>query len=191
MEDSYDDESHRRRQQAIMESLQRHGRRRLLTGVGEGTAVDEEINNIYMPGGRGAGLRPGYDVAAIVRANKAKRLATAAARAAAMDDRIGTDTARSFYASGGGMEQGVRFGEVEAQQAAGNPSPVMWSKPVTGKSPPENGRFKVVLAGREDLEEAGALCIKVRHASMKGTLSRRTASLHVIAVASKHGIQPN
>ncbi|CAM9892743.1 unnamed protein product [Ectocarpus sp. 8 AP-2014] len=34
--------------------------------------------------------------------------------------------------------------------------PVMWSKPVRGSK-----RLAVVLAGREDLDEAGALCIKV------------------------------
>lgn len=39
--------------------------------------------------------------------------------------------------------------------------PVLWSKPVNSKLSRVNGRFRVVLAGQEDLDEAGALCIKV------------------------------
>ena len=62
---------------------------------------DEEDVDIYLPGGMGAGLRPGF------KPRKSK-------------------------------------------------PPAKWSKAVRGSS-----RFRVVLAGREDLDEAGALCIKV------------------------------
>lgn len=62
---------------------------------------DDEDVDIYLPGGMGAGLKPGF------KPRKSK-------------------------------------------------PPAKWSKPVSGST-----RFKVVLAGREDLDEAGALCIKV------------------------------
>lgn len=62
---------------------------------------DEEDVDIYLPGGMGAGLRPGF------KPRKSK-------------------------------------------------PPAKWSKAVGGST-----RFKVVLAGREDLDEAGALCIRV------------------------------
>ncbi|CAN0540439.1 unnamed protein product, partial [Ectocarpus sp. 12 AP-2014] len=54
----------------------------------------------------------------------------------------------------GGMGAGLRPG---AKPRRKRPKPpVMWSKPVRGSK-----RLSVVLAGREDLDEAGALCIKV------------------------------
>lgn len=54
----------------------------------------------------------------------------------------------------GGMGAGLRPG---AKPRRKRPKPpVMWSKPVRGRK-----RLAVVLAGREDLDEAGALCIKV------------------------------
>ncbi|CAM9177010.1 unnamed protein product [Pylaiella littoralis] len=62
---------------------------------------DEEDVDIYLPGGMGAGLKPG------LKPRKSK-------------------------------------------------PPAMWSKPVK-----KDNRFRVVLAGRGDLDEAGALCIRV------------------------------
>ncbi|CAN0107793.1 unnamed protein product [Scytosiphon promiscuus] len=52
----------------------------------------------------------------------------------------------------GGMGAGLRPGFKPRKSKP----PVMWSKAVSN-----NKRFRVVLAGREDLDEAGALCIKV------------------------------
>lgn len=75
------------------------------SGVATGSGGDDD-EDIYLPGGRGAGLRRGLE------------------------------------------------------QKPTTP-PVLWSKPVTSKLRRANGRFRVVLAGQEDLDEAGALCIKV------------------------------
>lgn len=45
-----------------------------------------------------------------------------------------------------------------------NGAPVMWSKPVKSRVGDDAGsRFWVMLAGKSDLDEAGALCVKVRN----------------------------
>lgn len=95
--------------------------------------------------------------AAAVRARaRAAAAAVAAARAAA----VAADE-QSIYVPGGrgaGLREGLPPKKAKP--------PVLWSKPVTGNFNKLKGRFKVVLAGRGDLNDAGALCIKVKQETM-------------------------
>lgn len=62
-----------------------------------------------------------------------------------------------------GGERGRGKGD-KSEAAAGAAVPLLWSKPVTKnhEAGVEERRFRVVVAGQRDLDEAGALCIKVR-----------------------------
>lgn len=67
-----------------------------------------------------------------------------------------------------GEERGiVKGGGAVAKAVVGSgadAAPLLWSKPVTKNDEvgAEERRFRVVVAGQRDLDEAGALCIKVR-----------------------------
>lgn len=105
-------------------------------------------------GGEGGGGRRKGDLVAAARAIAA---ATATAAAAAHAAEVVAHEEQSIYVPGGrgaGLREGLP--PKKAKPSA------LWWKPVSGNFKKVDGRFKVVLAGREDLQDAGALCIKVR-----------------------------
>lgn len=67
--------------------------------------------------------------------------------------------------------------------AAQSEAPLLWSKPVTSSHDGgvDRSRFRVVLAGQTDLEEAGALCIKVRN-SAKTIIVSLALVKHIVRV---------
>lgn len=78
------------------------------------------------------------------------------------NDTIGYTRGGAYLSSGGTEGEGQqRRLKPEAAATDKSASAVMWSKTVISKWRRGSERFRVLLAGREDLDEAGALCIKV------------------------------